>query len=110
MSRYWKVEKPQLPYYAVIFASTKSDNLQGFAEWDEKMLDLAMQQPGFLGYETVGNPPENLFISYWQTPEDIDNWRHNALHRQAKQLGHAQWYDRYLTQICKVEHAHEFVR
>jgi hypothetical protein len=31
----WKKEPPQNNYYAVIFSSTKSDDLEGYAEMDE---------------------------------------------------------------------------
>lgn len=110
MSNFWKIPHPTLPYYAVIFASTKSNDLEGFAEMDEKILALAIEQPGFLGYETAGSPPHSIFISYWTSPEAIDAWRKNMQHQEAKKMGFAQWYDRFLTQICKVEHSNEFIR
>lgn len=110
MNSFWKNPKPELPYYAVIFASTKSEDLDGFYEMDDRILQIAIDQPGFLGYETVGAPPKNLFISYWKDLEAIDAWRHNALHKEAKKLGFEKWYDRLLTQICKVEHSNEFIR
>lgn len=110
MNSFWKIPHPPLPYYAVIFSSTKSNDLEGFYEMDEKILEIALEQPGFLGYETGGQPPHNVFISYWKDLEAIDQWRHNISHKEAKKRGYDQWYDRLLTQICKVEHSHEFIR
>lgn len=100
----WKKEPPQNNYYAVIFSSTKSDDLEGYAEMDELTLQLAQEQPGFLGYESVNNGNKGIFVSYWESMDAIMNWRQNATHKIAK--GHAdKWYKRYLSQVCRVEHS-----
>ncbi len=101
----WKKSPPQNNYYAVIFASTKSDNLEGYAEMDELTLKLAQEQPGFLGYETAGDLKSGIFISYWENMEAINGWRKDSTHLMAKAKAD-QWYKRYLSQICKVEHSH----
>ncbi len=98
---------PAPPYYAVIFVSEKSDDLEGYAQADKETLDLAMQQEGFLGYESLSQGHEGIFISYWQTEEAISKWREHEVHRAAKTQGKKRWYTRYLSQICKVEHSHE---
>lgn len=100
----WKKPIPQSNYYAVIFASSKSDNLEGYAEMDELTLKLAQEQPGFLGYESAGDHKAGIFISYWESMEAINGWRQNSTHLMAKaQAG--KWYKRYLSQICKVENS-----
>lgn len=101
----WKRLPPQNNYYAVIFASTKSDNLDGYAEMDELTMQLAQEQPGFLGYESVNNGNTGIFISYWESMDAINGWRQNSTHLMAKAKGE-QWYKRYLSQICKVKHSH----
>ena len=94
---------PAASYYAVIFISEKKEVLDGYAEMDDKTLELAHEQPGFLGYESVGNGPRGIFISYWESMEAIQGWRQNATHMMAKSQA-ARWYKKYLSQICKVEH------
>ena len=103
----WKTSPPTNNYYAVIFSSTKSDNLEGYAEMDEITLKLAQEQEGFLGYESCSKDNKGIFISYWQSMEAINNWRNNMTHIQAKSNA-KQWYKRYLSQICKVENSHLF--
>lgn len=103
----WKTSPPNTNYYAVIFSSTKSDNLEGYAEMDEITLKLAQEQEGFLGYESCSQDNKGIFISYWQSVEAINTWRNNMTHIQAKSNA-KQWYKRYLSQICKVEHSHLF--
>lgn len=101
----WKKSPPQKDYYAVIFSSTKSDNLEGYKEMDEETMNLAQEQSGFLGYESVNNGNTGIFISYWESMDAINGWRQNSTHLLAKAKAE-QWYKRYLSQICKVEHSH----
>lgn len=51
----WKDAPEQKDYYAVIFSSAKSDDLDGYAEMDELTMKLAQEQKGFLGYESCAN-------------------------------------------------------
>jgi heme-degrading monooxygenase HmoA len=69
-------------------------------------LELAISIDGFIGYETVGNEKENIFVSYWKNKECIDEWRKNSTHLLAKQQGKEMWYKRYVSQICLVESSH----
>jgi heme-degrading monooxygenase HmoA len=101
----WKSTPPLNNYYAVIFSSEKSGNLEGYAEMDEETMRLAQQQPGFLGFESVGNGAKSIFISYWESMAAINDWRRNSTHLLAKAKAD-QWYKRYLSQVCKVEHTH----
>lgn len=93
---------PRNNFYAVIFASSKSDDLEGYAEMDELTLKLAQEQPGFLGYESAGDNSKGIFISYWESKEAIEHWRKNATHMMAKSNA-MKWYKRYLSQVCHVE-------
>jgi heme-degrading monooxygenase HmoA len=95
---------PKSGFYAVIFSSTKSSDLDGYAEMDELTLKLAQEQPGFLGYESLGKDNKSIFISYWESKDAIESWRKNSTHQMAKSQAQ-KWYDRYLTQICFVENS-----
>ncbi|MBN8693270.1 MAG: DUF4188 domain-containing protein [Bacteroidetes bacterium] len=101
----WKKSPPTSGYYAVIFSSTKSDNLEGYKEMDDETMRLAQEQNGYLGYESVSNGNTGIFISYWESMEAINVWRQNSTHLMAKAKAN-QWSKRYLSQICKVEHSH----
>ena len=103
----WKSDPPQSDYYAVIFSSTKSNELDGYKEMDELTIKLAQEQDGFLGYESCSHENKSIFISYWQSKEHIDIWKNNMIHLKAKSNA-KQWYNRYLSQICKVEYSHLF--
>lgn len=95
------------PYYAVIFTSVQSKNINGYAEMADLMETLAIQQPGFLGMECARNEV-GITVSYWQNLENIKNWKANLDHLNAQQKGREQWYSYYKVRICKVEKEYEF--
>ena len=101
-------QAPQPPYYAVIFTSELSDNNDGYEATAQRMLELAAQQPGFLGVETARDDALGITVSYWQDLASIAAWRDNIEHREARQRGRKQWYRRFTLRIAKVERAVEF--
>lgn len=93
---------PKPPYYAVIFTSLRKDGDEGYAAMADRMVELASQQPGFLGIESVR---ENLGItvSYWDGLEAIKNWKANLEHQAAQKSGRERWYSSFKIRIAKVE-------
>jgi heme-degrading monooxygenase HmoA len=97
---------PEPPYYAAIFSSTRAPGDDAaYAAMGEAMARLAMQQPGFLGFEVGADTPErfSLFVSYWRSDDDIRRWKQVAEHIQAQSLGRSRWYSAYKIRIAKVE-------
>ena len=95
------------PYYAVIFTSTHSDHTEGYTKMANQMEDLAKQQKGFLGIESARNQV-GITVSYWESQEDIKNWKQQSDHLVAQQKGRSNWYNWYKVRICKVEREYEF--
>lgn len=70
---------PGPPYYAVIFTSqrTGSDDVS-YGEMAARMVELAAQQPGFLGVESVRDADGvGITVSYWESLDAIRNWKRN---------------------------------
>ncbi len=95
-------ETPNPPYYAVIFTSVRTEGDDGYDAMAQKMLDLASQQPGFLGIESARNET-GVTVSYWADLASIKAWKENVEHREAQALGRGKWYSAFKTRICKVE-------
>ena len=89
------------PYYAVIFTSVLNENIQGYNEMTDYMMQLVHQQPGLLGVDSARDKI-GITVSYWSSLEAIDNWRTNLQHQSAKNQGKAKWYESYSLKICKV--------
>lgn len=100
---------PKVPYYAVIFTSLRTPEDQGYESMSNRMVELAQEQPGFLGIESVRD--ENglgITVSYWNSLESITNWKKNTEHREAQSLGKEKWYANFKVRICKVERDYSF--
>ena len=93
---------PAPPYYAVIFTNLRTEGDQGYGAMAERMVELAAQQPGFLGVESVRDGM-GITVSYWSDLESIAAWKANAEHLQAQRLGHEKWYAGFKTRIARVE-------
>ena len=98
---------PKPPYYAVIFSSQRREEEAGYGVTADRMVELAAQQPGYLGIETVrGNDGFGITVSYWQSEADILNWRRNAEHSLARERGRNEWYEHFELRVAKVERAY----
>jgi len=94
-----------VPYYAVIFTSqrTTTDSV-GYAATAERMLELAVAQPGYLGVEdTRDDAGFGITISYWQDLDSIRSWRQQSEHLVAQQHGRDIWYEWFRLRVCRVE-------
>ncbi|WP_028868490.1 antibiotic biosynthesis monooxygenase family protein [Psychromonas arctica] len=93
---------PTPPYYAVIFTSIRTEKEDGYVEMADRMVELAQQQPGFLGIESA-REEVGITVSYWRDLEAIKNWKANSEHLQAQKSGRKSWYDSFKVRISKVE-------
>lgn len=98
---------PPPPYYAVIFSSLRTEGDDGYSAMAERMLELARQQPGFLGVESARDGL-GITVSYWRDLEAIRAWKAHPEHLQAQRLGHERWYAAASTRIAKVERDYFF--
>lgn len=97
------------PYYAVIFTSRQSDDIEGYSEMANVMEALAKTQDGYLGIESARSEI-GITVSYWESLEAIRHWKANSEHLLAQQKGREQWYNWYHVRICKIEQEYSFNR
>ncbi len=98
---------PKPPYYAVIFSSQRTQGDLGYDAMSDRMVELAVQQPGYLGAESVRNADGfGITVSYWQDEASIVAWKRHAEHRIAQETGQKHWYEHYETRVAKVERAY----
>jgi heme-degrading monooxygenase HmoA len=93
------------PYYAVVFTSIRTgQDEEGYARTAARMVELAAQQPGYLGIESArGEDGLGITVSYWDSLESIRRWREHAEHQIAQRAGKARWYSTYRLRVCRVE-------
>ena len=98
---------PEPPYYAVVFTSQRTPGDAGYDAMAERMAELAAQQPGYLGAESVRNADgEGITVSYWRDEASIAAWKRQAEHLQAQRLGRSRWYAHYELRVARVEMAY----
>ncbi len=69
---------PEPPYYAVIFTSIRTEGDNGYSAMANKMVELASQQPGFLGLESA-REDVGITVSYWKDLDSIKKWKNNII-------------------------------
>jgi heme-degrading monooxygenase HmoA len=102
---------PQPPYYAVIFTSQRTAVDAGYGAMADRMVELAAQQPGYLGMESArGTDGLGITVSYWASEADILAWRRVGEHVAARDTGRSDWYQHYALRVAKVERAYGWAR
>jgi heme-degrading monooxygenase HmoA len=95
------------PYYAVVFSSQRTEGEQGYGAMAERMVELAAQQPGYLGVESARDADGfGITVSYWESEQAIAHWKANAEHRAAQTQGWSTWYRHFELRVAKVERAY----
>ncbi|NVL31267.1 antibiotic biosynthesis monooxygenase, partial [Pseudomonas syringae pv. actinidiae] len=75
----------------------------------QRMVELARQQPGFLGVESArGDDGLGVTVSYWTDEAAILAWKQQAEHTEVREQGRAHWYQAFATRVCKVERDYSF--
>jgi len=99
-------QTPPPPYFAVIFTSIRTQGDQGYGDTAARMLELAAEQPGFLGFESA-RQEIGISVSYWSSLEAIAAWKANAAHRDAQDRA-KDWYRAFRVRVCRVEREYGF--
>lgn len=92
---------PEPPYTAVIFTSLRTEGDQGYAVMSRRMVELAEQQPGFLGVESARDGL-GITVSYWADDAAAAGWKRVTEHMIAQERGRAVWYDDYQVRVATV--------
>ena len=98
---------PPPPYYAVIFSNLRTPGDQGYDAMAVKMSASASTMPGYLGMESTRNEI-GITVSYWKDLESIKNWKYNAEHVFARDMGREVWYQSYRLRVARVERDYGF--
>jgi len=99
---------PEPPYYAVIFSNLrKDDGDRGYSATAQRMEELAREQPGFLGLESVrGGDGFGITVSYWRDEAAIKAWKANVEHAAARGRGRLERYEHFELRVARVERAY----
>ncbi|WP_461481670.1 antibiotic biosynthesis monooxygenase family protein [Porticoccus sp.] len=94
--------------YAVIFRATVGALDEEYFEAIERMKVLAFEEYGCLEFYALMDGDRRVAISYWNSEDDIKNWKQNSEHLKAQASGRKKWYESYTVQVVKIhrEYSH----
>lgn len=94
--------------YAAIFSSRRNAaDEAAYERTAERMMDLAREQPGYLGVESArGADGFGITVSYWRDEASILAWKRHVDHAFAREQGRTRWYEHYELRVAKLERAY----
>jgi len=97
----------EVPCYAVIFSSLRTEGERGYGATAQRMEELAKGMPGYLGIESArGADGFGITVSYWRDEASIAAWRRHGEHVLAQERGKREWYAHYEIRVAKVERSY----
>ncbi len=88
--------------YAVIFKATIAEFDDEYIRMAERLKDLAFKKYGCQDFVSVTEGDEEISISYWQTEQQIRDWKNDPEHRLAQARGRDKWYKSFSVEICDI--------
>ncbi|MGM0987478.1 MAG: antibiotic biosynthesis monooxygenase family protein [Pseudomonadota bacterium] len=88
--------------YAVIFIATINKLDEAYLKTATRMRELAINEYGCSEFVSVTEGEKEISISYWKDQKDITEWKKNAEHIAAQELGKSDWYKFYDVQVVEI--------
>lgn len=88
--------------YAVIFKAEINTFDKRYFKMAQRMRELAINKYGCTEFVAVTEGSQEIAISYWENQEQIKEWKQDAEHLVAQELGRSTWYKSYKVQVVEV--------
>lgn len=92
--------------FAVIFHAEIAQLDEAYFATAKTMRELALTEYGCLEFIATTEGTREMAISYWPSLAHIQQWKQNAQHLQAQELGKARWYKSYKVEVVEVLRAY----
>ena len=96
--------------YAVIFRAEILELDAEYIAMASRMRNLAIAEYGCLEFVACTEGNAEIAISYWESEEQIGQWKQNAEHLVAQEKGRSKWYRSYSVQVVEVVRAYSSTR
>ena len=88
--------------YAVIFKASIAVLDEEYLQMAQRLKALAFEKYGCLDFISATEGDQEIAISYWETKQQIRDWKNDPEHRLAQCKGREAWYRSYSIDICEV--------
>jgi heme-degrading monooxygenase HmoA len=86
----------------VIFKATIADFDDEYACTVVRLKELAFNKYGCQNFVSVTQGDQEIAISYWQSMQQIRDWKNDPEHKHAQNMGRDKWYKSFNVEICEV--------
>jgi heme-degrading monooxygenase HmoA len=88
--------------YAVIFKARIAEFDDEYLRLTERLKALAFEKYGCRDFVSVTEGDKEIAISYWDTMQNIHDWKEDPEHRFAQKRGRKKWYKAVDIEICEI--------
>ncbi len=88
--------------FAVIFKAEISNLDAQYGQMAGELRSLAMSKFGCVDFIACCEGNQEIAISYWETQEQISQWKQDATHLIAQKKGQDSWYKSYTVQVVEI--------
>ena len=88
--------------FVVIFRARVASLDDEYFRTAERLKELAFQEYGCQDFFSVTEGDQEVSISYWDTLQQIRDWKECPEHVTAREKGRQQWYQSFSVEVCEV--------
>lgn len=88
--------------YAVIFKATMAEVDDEYLATAQRLRELAFEKYGCVDFVAVAEGKEEIAVSYWETEQQIRDWKNDPEHRLAQGKGRDKWYTSFTVEVCEI--------
>ena len=88
--------------YAVIFRATMAKFDDEYFSTADHLRKLAIEKYACQDFVSTTEGKEEIAISYWQSLQQIEDWKNDPEHRRAQRKGRDEWYKSFSVEVCEV--------
>lgn len=88
--------------FAVIFRAEVADFDSEYTDVAARMRDMAIKDYGCLEFTSCTEGRHEIAISYWDSEDQIRQWKQNSDHLVAQAKGRSKWYKSYSVEVVEI--------
>lgn len=92
--------------FVVIFRAIAKQLNEEYDAMARHLRELALTHYNCREFTAVSDGTEEIALSYWESEDDIKEWKRNADHIVAQQLGRSDWYESYIVEIAEIKRSY----
>jgi len=92
--------------YVVIFKARIAEFDDEYFQTAAKLKELAFSKYGCIDFVSATEGNQEIAISYWQSEQQIHDWKNDPVHLLAQKNSCRKWYQSYRVEICKMKRSY----